>query len=213
MRVLVQNLCTPWLGALPNKTDRMNEFFKHVDSYDVLLLQELFTFWLPFGYSLGNHREWFSERLFEKGFFYIHLPPPVSFGQDCGLVVASRKPVLNLRHMHFKAWSGKEVWTWKGAMSFRLNDILFINTHLQSGNENARLQQINEVNEMCNSYPTIVAGDLNMNAFDARESRLLEKILQCSRILSQAGSKCVSVIKTNGWSMCLFWGLSVLGAK
>ena len=74
MRVLVQNLCTPWLGALPNKTDRMNEFFKHVDSYDVLLLQELFTFWLPFGYSLGNHREWFSERLFEKGFFtYISL--------------------------------------------------------------------------------------------------------------------------------------------
>ena len=177
MRVLVQNLCTPWLGALPDKKARLKKFLALVDSYDLLLLQELFTFWIPFGYSLGDHREWFSTQLYEKGFRYIFLPPPVVFGQDCGLVVASRMPVLNFRHIHFKSWWGTEAWTWKGAMSFKIANTTFINTHLQSGDEDARLRQLDEVNDFCNTYPTVIAGDLNMDAFNQRENNKLQKRL------------------------------------
>ncbi len=173
MRVLSQNICTPVLGALPNKHERLEIFLKNVGDADVVLLQEIFgwcMFWTKY-FSCDAH---LKKRLTELGFTHIVESPNQLWGQTGGLVMASRKPMTKVKHLTFKDWSGMEAWTWKGAISAKIDGITVVNTHLQSGGESARLKQLDELNEFSDALPQIVMGDFNLDGFIDDERGVLD---------------------------------------
>jgi endonuclease/exonuclease/phosphatase family metal-dependent hydrolase len=187
MIILSQNVCTPVLGALPNKHLRIEKFLEHVgDDVDVIALQEVFG-WCMFWTKWVSWDLHLKKRLAEMGFKHTVESPNQLWGQTGGLLTASREPMTEVKHLTFKAWSGMEAWTWKGAISAKIGGLTVVNTHLQSGGASARLLQLEELNDFASCCPQIIVGDFNLDGFvDGETTDLAEKMAGMSDVVPES---------------------------
>lgn len=171
------------------KNERLHEFLKYVDKYDVLALQEVF--------ALGNSRQ---KRLInyakKKGYFYSNsFPPPLLSRKfiDAGLVILSRYPILETKAHIYRSGNQIDFYAAKQVLYCKLrvddkNCLNVFTTHMQASyldntpeqklmNDKARLGQIVELAQFVNEvlfkqnycYPAVILGDLNVNAINEKD--------------------------------------------
>ena len=177
VRILTQNVWTPVAGSGPHSRARLTQLVDNVSDYDVLLLQEVFHLHV-FGKRKLGHGAWLEAALRKAGFNHIVLPK-LHRGiqiQDSGLMVASKYPISNVRHIVYVAKRHPELWTAKGAIGLQINipdlpPLSFINTHLQawegSANAGVRSWQILQLRQMVDTekwHDVIVCGDFNLDS-------------------------------------------------
>jgi endonuclease/exonuclease/phosphatase family metal-dependent hydrolase len=169
------------------KNERFEEFLNHLDNYDVIALQEMF--------SLANSRQ---KRLldvaYQKGFHYTvkSLPPPLFSKKfiDAGLVILSRCPIVESGGHIYNSGSQIDSWAAKQVIYAKIktgeNKFFYLfTTHMQASyndnspqqnviNDQARIDQVAEMSQFIkkvtrvNPWPVLIAGDLNI---DAKEQR------------------------------------------
>lgn len=196
VRILTQNVWTPVVGSGPHSRARLQQLVDNVGEYDVLLLQEVFHLHI-FGKRKLGHGAWLAAALRKVGFNYILLPR--QHGglqiQDGGLMIASKYPISDVRHIVYAEKRHPELWTAKGAVGFRVNipgvpPLPFVNTHLQAweGAANAgvrswQLLQLRQLVDVEGWRDVLVCGDFNLDGtlmgdceYDAM-MRILEPVL------------------------------------
>lgn len=188
VRVLTQNLwchyplsiVKPFAGAQPGWAfkARIDGFGEHVREagYDVVLLQEVFLFKLgPFG-TTANF-EYAAAAMSRAGLRYYTDPlesmsPARWFGQNSGLVIFSRHPILASVSENMVTSEGNNT---KGYVTatVRLGGtgpaVRFVCTHLDSRNDHSRRAQVVQLCDRLVSMhqqqpevPSVVAGDFNV---------------------------------------------------
>ena len=169
-RVLTYNLWTPIIGS-ENATQRLELFVNTTRDYDVLLMQEVFNVHV-FDNVVAGHASWLRTQLMDRGFSHFIMPygsNNIIQMQDDGLMVASRLPMANIDRILYKNKNFWDSWARKGAVLFTVNNVRFINTHLQAyeSHEDAhtRFQQLQELKDLIDqSEKTVLGGDLNIVA-------------------------------------------------
>lgn len=196
INILQLNTQFPIVGVGPRPFDRINEIAYLSKDYDVLLFQEVFRwcfFYYTFSYGYGGI---LLTYLHKNGFFYTYTSPNPSWGQNSGLLIASKYPIISKKNMTFKNWGGIESWTSKGLIDVKIafpvdnyphNNIYnekyirFIVTHLQASGEKYRNKQIKEIHKYIrkNGYENdiIIAGDFNLDSNDREEYNYMKDTL------------------------------------
>ena len=116
VRVLSQNLnCHYLTRGSTNKEQRMQAFSERLNDYDIVIIQELFEFKL-FGYYNTGFTQYIIDRAGEYDLLYsardqvcifiiaqgngvLMYQEDVSLGQNCGLVILSRYPIISQRFL------------------------------------------------------------------------------------------------------------------
>jgi len=165
------------------KNERLSEFIKHIDNYDIVSLQEIFC--------LANYRQHLLlSAAFEKGFKYFACSkkPTWLSGKfiDAGLLILSKFPIVETDGHIYRSGNQIDSWAAKQVIyaKVQIADALFVhvfNTHLQASyfdnhessnkiNDFARADQVTEMADFirrktCDSpYPTLLTGDFNINS-------------------------------------------------
>lgn len=127
------------------KDERLNEFIKLIDSFDVVCLQELFG-------AFSSRRDRFIAAAKERGFLHVHHSPHVGwfsgFLVDGGLCIVSKHRIVAHHHVTFPKGTNSDALSAKGAIHVLLDlgrpelappaapaDHLFVHlfcTHLQA---------------------------------------------------------------------------------
>jgi len=115
------------------KQERLDEFIKHLNFYDIICLQEMFG-------SLNNRKDQIIKKALEAGFYFIaDIPPPSFFSKsivDGGLLILSRFPILDNKFYPFTSTVLSDHISQKGIQYCKIqviDSILHIfNTHLQA---------------------------------------------------------------------------------
>lgn len=94
IRILTHNMQCHYFVSAKNKWSRMEKFLNEISSYDVLLLQELFTVNI-IGFQITSLKDWFIGQAKQKGFSYFASPSANRFGQDSGLLILSKFPIVS----------------------------------------------------------------------------------------------------------------------
>jgi endonuclease/exonuclease/phosphatase family metal-dependent hydrolase len=166
------------------KNERLQEFLRVLDRFDVVCLQEVF--------SLGNLRQRRLIRCAERLGFHWHVRsyrPPLLMAHkfiDGGLLILSRLPIVAkdchvYRHGHqIDEWATKQVIYAKVRLTYD-NYMHLFTTHMQASyydnsddlntvNDHMRTCQVTEMAEFvarkrgADSYAALVTGDFNVNA-------------------------------------------------
>lgn len=191
--ILQLNTQFPIVGVGSRPYDRINEIAYLAKDYDVLLLQEVFR-WCFFYYTFSHgYGGILLSRLEKIGFFYMYTTPNPSWGQNSGLVVASKYPIINVNSMKYKNYGGIELWTSKGLLDVKIafpyisypynyiyneKHIRFIDTHLQAKSKKYRDAQLKEIHDYIikNKYENdiLLAGDFNLDSNNKNEYNYLK---------------------------------------
>ena len=169
-RVLTYNLWTPIIGS-ENATKRLELFVNETRDYDVLMMQEVFNMHV-FNNVIAGHAAWLKVQLEDRGFSHFIMPygsNNILQMQDDGLMVASRKPMAEVHRILYVNKNVWDTWARKGAVMFTVENVRFINTHLQAyesyEDQHTRFQQLQELKIHMNPHQkTVLGGDLNIVA-------------------------------------------------
>ena len=109
---------------------------------------------------------------------YVIEDEAPSWGQDSGLLIASRYEITDVKYIRYKSWNGRELWTWKGILSGKIHNVSFINTHLQASDIKANGNQLIELqnfidNNFINKDNIVIGGDFNNNYFIYFEKKII----------------------------------------
>jgi endonuclease/exonuclease/phosphatase family metal-dependent hydrolase len=175
--ILSYNIFCPIIGGGENTVFRLFNLTNNIKEYNVILLQESFSICL-FGWRFTGIRNLLISLLKNTGFKYIAQDKAPIWGQDSGLLIASKYEISNIKYYKYDAWSGREAWTWKGILSCDINNVTFINTHLQANGFTANGKQLIELRKYINkNYQNkeniIITGDFNNNYFNYEEKKRL----------------------------------------
>jgi len=167
------------------KKERLQDFISHhLDQFDVLSLQEMFS-----TFSFRRNELVLAAR--KKGFSYVaSSPPPSTLSFQCfdaGLLILSRYPLENVAFVEFDHSCHSDSLANKGALraSVRfgpdpLDTIRLFNTHLQASYSHqdvsattVALLQLRQVFDLIREdvsksqhEAVLLAGDLNLDAFE-----------------------------------------------
>lgn len=173
-----------WLTLIPfvrNNKDvrkRLQSFAKGVSSSDIVLLQELFIFKIgPWEWN-GNYLE-LTKFMREEGFIYLansERTTPQFFGQNSGLLIYSKYPIIKSKSWTYEQGSFKETFSNKGYILAQIQVgkycVCVGNTHLDSGDIAIRKGQLREIfkslwDHIVHSPSLVVlAGDFNIPGND-----------------------------------------------
>jgi len=209
------------------KKERLQDFIlHHLDDFDVLSLQEMFS-----TFSLRRNELVVEAR--KRGFSYVvSSPPPSTLSFQCfdaGLLILSRYPLENVAFMEFDHSCHSDSLANKGALraSVRfgpdpLDTIRLFNTHLQASYSHkdvsattVALLQLRQVfdlirGDLSKSHheAVLLAGDLNLDAFEedmyGHITSLCKPIEMQDLLRKQFGASvgtCVSNIDARGVDM------------
>lgn len=150
--------------------EKIDEYLCNTDKLVVIHLQELFDSKL-------------SEKIIKlcKSKSYCNIYPSQKanrfFGLNSGLMTISNMPVESHNFLAYTESYGEDSFANKGILSIKINDIWFVNTHLQNDNvmiglketaKNSLLHQINQFKDFYdvindNNNKSLVAGDFNIS--------------------------------------------------
>ena len=181
-RVLTYNLWTPIIGS-DNATKRLEMFVNETRDYDVLMMQEVFNMHV-FNNVIAGHAASLKEQLEDRGFSHFIMPygsNNILQMQDDGLMVASRKPMAEVDRILYVSKNVWDTWARKGAIMFTVENVRFINTHLQAyeshEDQHTRFQQLQELKTHIDPQrKTVLGGDLNIIA-GSREYNIAMELL------------------------------------
>jgi endonuclease/exonuclease/phosphatase family metal-dependent hydrolase len=159
---LTYNILCHWFVDAPNKAQRLQTLLDKIESYDVVCLQELFTFG-ALRYGLVTYKTWIVSEAKKKGFLFYADSPGSLLGQDSGLLILSKLPITSCDYLIFNNWT--EWLNAKGAIQATIDHdgtpLNIVTLHCDS--HGAQLEQIQELghaiqqNESC-----LVCGDFNV---------------------------------------------------
>ena len=180
--ILSYNIFCPLAGGGDMTPYRLLDISNNIGEYNVVMFQESFNFCL-FHKRLFGTSNLLKKYLNIAGFKYIIEDEAPSWGQDSGLLIASRYEITNIKYIRYKSWNGRELWTWKGVLSGKINGITFINTHLQAGDTEANGNQLIELKNFINNNfisidNIVIGGDFNNNYFIYFEKKRLYNTLK-----------------------------------
>jgi len=176
LRILTQNLWCHYLSWAPRKLQRIQAFCSyltaHADEYDVLLIQELYVYKVWGKMVASDPKDYFLETMSNLGFkHYKDDDNAVDMlaGQNSGIMIISRYPVLQHELKVWRVLSDNVYGTAKGALRVKLDvdgsHVQLISLHLDSHMADMRKKQIQDIAEMIDTtIPTIVAGDFNIDS-------------------------------------------------
>jgi len=209
------------------KKERLQDFIHHhLDDFDVLSLQEMFS-----TFSLRRNELVLAAQ--RQGFSYVaSSPPPSALSFKCfdaGLLILSRYPLEDVAFMEFDQSCHSDSLANKGALraSVRfgpepLDTIRLFNTHLQASYSHkdvsattVALQQLRQVFDLIREdlsrsqhEAVLLAGDLNLDAFEedtySRITDLCKPIEMQDLLRKQFGASvgtCISNIDARGVDM------------
>ena len=172
-----QNIWLPEIPLLRNNhavSQRIKSFAASVSSCDIVLVQELFIFKMGPWQRSENYVQ-LAELMVEKGFAFHATSEdtiPKYMGQNSGLVIYSKYPILRSRSWIYKDRSLHEKPNNKGYIIAEIlvgRTLVYIaTTHLDAGEKHVRQKQLEELvrvlgREIVRSPPfVILAGDLNV---------------------------------------------------
>ena len=193
LSILQLNTQFPIIGVGQYPYNRINEIAYLAKDYDILLLQEVFRwcfFYYTFSYGYGGILLTYLEK---QGFYYMYTSPNPSWGQNSGLIIASKYPIIYGNSLTYKNYGGIELWTSKGLLDVKIafpvinypynnmyykKHIRFINTHLQANGKKYRNAQLKEIHDYIinNKYENdiLIAGDFNLDSNDKNEYNYLK---------------------------------------
>jgi len=211
--------CLPWIASAfapascPLSAERSTAFLKHVPSYDVIALQEV---WDPRYKSIERY-----ARLNNLHVVGSSAPSTMKYLSlrifGGGLMIMSKYPIVDTQEITFDKGSHSDKFVTKGVLYAKIKvDSSYIhvfNTHLQAsyGYEfdfssnpysNIRKKQLKKFAEFVqrvtakDSYPILLAGDFNVNARagpeDGSDSKEYTEMLE---ILQHASYKIIDLLK------------------
>ena len=159
-------------------TERSKELLKVIDEYDILCLDEAFAY-------IGSPLTDFIKAARAKGFVYLARSEPCEIFSlyviDSGVLILSKLPILSSDSIVYTLGCGSDMFMRKGAVYAKIqtspnSHINLFATNLQSnyvGGEldtrTVRNQQLRELlafirRTSIDSYPILIAGNLNINA-------------------------------------------------
>ena len=105
LKVLTQNIWCHYLAKIgPNVESRLKTFIQGAQSYDIVLLQELFVH--KMGFYDRTHLAKLAVKEFKLVGFKYHTSfyetAPNFYGQSSGVVIFSRLPITQTHHVAFK---------------------------------------------------------------------------------------------------------------
>jgi endonuclease/exonuclease/phosphatase family metal-dependent hydrolase len=174
MNILDYNVFCPVLGAAPNRHERLEKIIAASNDFDVIFLQEVFHLSL-FGWRLFGQGRWLIDRMKSVRFEYYAQDRAPFWGQDSGLLIFSRRPIKNVSFIRYNAWSGMEMWTFKGALSCEIDGQRFVNTHLQANGPVARVKQLKELEKFLgpDKDDVVIVGDFNLDFHDPEDRTIM----------------------------------------
>ena len=180
--ILSYNIFCPLAGGGDMTPYRLIDISNNIGEYNVVMFQESFNF------CLFHKRIFGTNYLLKKylnivGFKYVIEDEAPSWGQDSGLLIASRYEITDVKYIRYKSWNGRELWTWKGILSGKIHNVSFINTHLQASDIKANGNQLIELqnfidNNFINNDNIVIGGDFNNNYFIYYEKKRLYDALK-----------------------------------
>lgn len=161
---------------------RIKKLSKHLNDFDIILLQEAF-------HSESHSLE--KQANFNYSFFHNNSS---LFKLNSGLGILSRYPIVNVQFMPFSACEGLECFANKGVLFVRLKHpelgyLDIFNTHFHSSGGSEDTQTTDKIREDNNSrtlmkfmaqqdkgYPTIIGGDFNLKDSSSTYKNLLKTV-------------------------------------
>ena len=145
IRILSQNLWLHYLVSSPQKKDRLLDFLSVIAQFDVLCLQEVFT--LRFlGMKVASLKDWLIQEARQLGFLFWTDSGSTWIGQDSGLLILSRYPIMRSSYLTFNSFALSELPNAKGALfatiEIKSRMLHVCCTHLDAHSATCRSEQV-----------------------------------------------------------------------
>lgn len=174
VKVLSLNVYSHYLVSAPNRGERLKCIADIIieKDFDIICIQELFLLKIGFT-TVSKHLDIFSQTLKEAG--YNHTIPteslPRFLGQNCGLLIFSKFPILSSHSEIFDYSSLTEYPNNKGFISIDIEinnkPIVVCTTHLDAHSPQSRLPQLEQIfnylkKRKDENNQILLMGDLNI---------------------------------------------------
>eukprot|EP01128_Nolandella_sp_AFSM9_P003357 TRINITY_DN1437_c0_g1_i2.p1 TRINITY_DN1437_c0_g1~~TRINITY_DN1437_c0_g1_i2.p1 ORF type:complete len:301 (+),score=67.68 TRINITY_DN1437_c0_g1_i2:69-971(+) len=182
VKILSQNMNSHYYvtHAYYKREERINGLIEHLNDYDVVGLQEMFTLNTYFNVA-GEELRTRVTNAWKHKHVVVSDPAPV-FQQDCGLVILSKYPIVDSQTLFYAKRSPTEVFSWKGALWAKIalpngQFLEIINTHLDAHTAYMRKTQIAELSQVfiqakgeLQNRQVLAMGDWNVSSVNTDKS-------------------------------------------
>ena len=187
VKLLTQNM---WINhvtfktSTSNKVHRLTDFTSHIDQFDIITLQEVFSHNFLSGVDF---KAMMSSEAKKHGFDYFAVGRAPSYmNQDSGLMILSKLPIVSTEFVSFSSYSWFDMIVDKGFLYVKIQvtpdqHMHVITTHMDAHRSDVRSAQVDQIsqwivdhleNEVKNDL-LIMTGDWNIRVESEEYDHLL----------------------------------------